>query len=371
MPKRSSKAAVPNSSPKQVSRAPRRKPRSTGRHGTRDIVLKVGEGTTRRSALAATATVRSARKLVGHHASKGTSSSTLKPPPPGEGSATPGRGPTPVAASDGAIPKPDRMLAFLVDGDNAVSSLIGKMLEEASKYGTLIIRRVYGDWTSPSLQSWRAALHEHALYPEQQFSNVAGKNATDSALIIDAMDILHRGVVRGFCIVSSDSDYTRLAKRIREEGFFVMGIGRAATPATFRNACHVFVSTETLAPLAETPLAASVPEPPPKAPVTGSVKGTSPRAPRAVTAATPKLPPVEALPLLRKAFDEVVGEDGRALLATVGNTLQKLDPAFDVRTYGRPGLSSLLESLPEVFVLERSKEHGPGVIHVRLKVPIP
>ncbi|EQD67977.1 protein containing DUF88, partial [mine drainage metagenome] len=137
-------------------------------------------------------------------------------------------------------------------------SLIGEMLEEASKYGTLIIRRVYGDWTSPSLQSWRAVLQEHALDPEQQFSNVAGKNATDSALIIDAMDILHRGVVRGFCIVSSDSDYTRLAKRIREEGFFVMGIGRAATPAAFRNACHVFVSAENLvAPVSAAPMGAT------------------------------------------------------------------------------------------------------------------
>lgn len=268
------------------------------------------------------------------------------------------------------MPKADRLLAFLVDGDNAIAALVGEMLEEASKYGTLIIRRVYGDWTSPSLQSWRAVLQEHALDPEQQFSNVAGKNATDSALIIDAMDILHRGVVRGFCIVSSDSDYTRLAKRIREEGFFVMGIGRAATPAAFRNACHVFVSTENLAPSAETTPATSVPKPLPQAPGTGSRKGPTPGVPRMTAAATPKLPPGEAIPLLRKAFDAVMGEDGRALLATLGNTLQKLDPAFDARTYGRPGLSSLLEGLPEIFVLEKSKEHGPGVIHVRLKAPV-
>jgi hypothetical protein len=243
------------------------------------------------------------------------------------------------------------LLAFLVDGDNATASLIGEVLEEASKYGTLIIRRVYGDWTSPSLQSWRSILQEHALDPEQQFSNVAGKNATDSALIIDAMDILHRGIVRGFCIVSSDSDYTRLAKRIREEGYFVMGIGRGATPAAFRNACHVFVSIENLAPV---PKKTPLPTPPQEA---------TPVSP--VLTEAPKRPAAEAIPILQKAFDAVVDEDGHAQLASLGNALLKLDPAFDPRSFGRSGLMTLLDALPEEFLLEKPKDGRPGVVFVR------
>src|SRR5208282_303462 len=137
-------------------------------------------------------------------------------------------------------------LAFLVDGDNASAGLVGEMLAEAAKYGSVEIRRVYGDWASGKLSSWRPTVQEHALVPIQQFTAVSGKNATDSALIIDAMDILHSGRVRGFCIVSSDSDFTRLATRLRESGMFVVGIGRAQTPAAFRNACNVFVATENL-----------------------------------------------------------------------------------------------------------------------------
>ena len=258
----------------------------------------------------------------------------------------------PELTPTGAEPaRADRLLAFLVDGDNATASLIGEVLEEASKYGTLIIRRVYGDWTSPSLQSWRPVLQEHALDPEQQFSNVAGKNATDSALIIDAMDILHRGIVRGFCIVSSDSDYTRLAKRIREEGYFVMGIGRAATPAAFRNACHVFVSIENLVPL-------SMKTPPP-----ALSQKTTPVPP--VFTETPKRPIVEAVPILQKAFDAVVDEDGHAQLASLGNALLKLDPAFDPRSFGCSRLMTLLAVLPEEFLLEKPKDGRPGVVFVR------
>ena len=256
-------------------------------------------------------------------------------------------------ATEDVSARADRLLALLVDGDNATASLIGEILEEASKYGTLIIRRVYGDWTSPSLQSWRAVLQDHALDPEQQFSNVAGKNATDSALIIDAMDILHRGVVRGFCIVSSDSDYTRLAKRIREEGYFVMGIGRAATPASFRNACHVFASTENLAPLTSR---SPSPKPPRK---TASV---SP-----MLIETPKRPATEAIPILLKAFDAVVDEDGHVQLASLGNALLKLDPAFDPRTFGRSKLMLLLDAMPEEFLLEKPKDGRPGVVFVRRK----
>ena len=137
-------------------------------------------------------------------------------------------------------------LAFLVDGDNASAGLVGEMLAEAAKYGSVEIRRIYGDWASGKLSSWQPTVQEHALVPVQQFTAVSGKNATDSALIIDAMDILHSGRVRGFCIVSSDSDFTRLATRLRESGMLSVGIGRAQTPPAFRNACNVFVATENL-----------------------------------------------------------------------------------------------------------------------------
>ena len=134
----------------------------------------------------------------------------------------------------------------LIDGDNAQPSMINKMLAEASRYGTLTIRRIYGDWTTANMGGWKDNLQSYAIQPIQQFRYTIGKNATDSAMIIDAMDLLYSGVVDGFCLVSSDSDYTRLATRIREKGFFVMGIGQKKTPRAFVSACDVFVYTENL-----------------------------------------------------------------------------------------------------------------------------
>ena len=139
-----------------------------------------------------------------------------------------------------------RAIAMLIDGDNAQASLIEHILAEAAKYGIITTRRIYGDWTSPGMSSWKGTVNSHALNPVQQFAYTTGKNSTDSALIIDAMDLLHGGTVGGFCIVSSDSDYTRLATRIREQGLFVMGIGRSQTPEAFVRACEVFVNTENL-----------------------------------------------------------------------------------------------------------------------------
>src|SRR5512142_1349254 len=137
-------------------------------------------------------------------------------------------------------------IAVLIDGDNAQSSLLPQMLVEAGRHGQVTVRRIYGDWTTNSVNSWAETLNDHAFQPIQQFRYTIGKNATDSAMIIDAMDILHSGVVDGFCLVSSDSDYTRLATRIRETGIFVMGIGEKKTPKAFVNACDLFVYTENL-----------------------------------------------------------------------------------------------------------------------------
>jgi hypothetical protein len=149
---------------------------------------------------------------------------------------------------------PRQKIAMLIDGDNAQATLLSQMLVEAARYGQVTVRRIYGDWTTTSMNSWKETLNFHAFQPIQQFRYTIGKNATDSAMIIDAMDVLHSSVVDAFCLVSSDSDYTRLATRIRETGIFVMGIGEKKTPKPFVNACDVFVYTENLVPPGERPL---------------------------------------------------------------------------------------------------------------------
>lgn len=237
-----------------------------------------------------------------------------------------------------------RRIAMLIDGDNAQPSLIGEMIAEASKYGLVTIRRIYGDWTTANMKSWKEILNDHAVQPIQQFRYTIGKNATDSALIIDAMDILYEGVATGFCLVSSDSDYTRLATRIREKGFFAMGIGKRSTPKAFVNACEVFVYTENLKAEA------------------GTVQHA--RASKEKVAA--EAPPPDPLPLLKSAFDKSVQEDGWALLGTLGNRLRQLDPSFDVRTYGFTQLSQLIRSHSKEFeVTGAESQGGPTIVYVR------
>jgi hypothetical protein len=244
----------------------------------------------------------------------------------------------------------------LVDGNNASAGLIGEMLAEAAKYGSVEIRRIYGDWASGKLGSWRSVVQEHALVPIQQFVAVSGKNATDSALIIDAMDILHSERVRGFCIVSSDSDFTRLATRLRESGMFVVGIGRAQTPPAFRNACNVFVATENLLPTEGPGTTAGA--------NSGKIRTSTPE--RSTGEAAPDRRPVsEAYVLIDKAFDTVVGEDGACHLAELGNALLKLDPAFDPRTFGKSKLGDVLESIPGKYELTRPPQRTSGPVFVR------
>jgi uncharacterized LabA/DUF88 family protein len=259
---------------------------------------------------------------------------------------------------------PERPLALLVDGDNATASLIAEILEEASKYGVAIIRRVYGDWTSPQLGSWKQVLQGHALSPAQQFSNVSGKNATDSSLIVEAMDILHGGRIRGFCIVSSDSDYTRLATRVKEEGMFVMGVGRANTPPAFRNACNVFVAIENLSgPVKAAPSAGA-----------GATNSSPVGSAKAKTSVPAKLPPsqivvkpalVEALDILSRGYETVASEDGWAHLGRLGAALLKLDPAFDPRTFGYTRLLQLIQALPKDFEIRRPTDLSDPRIYVR------
>lgn len=247
----------------------------------------------------------------------------------------------------------NRRLALLVDGDNAQASLLPEMLAEVTKYGTLTIRRVYGDWTEPNMKSWKQTLHTHALQPVQQFRYTVGKNATDSALIIDAMDILYTAGVDGFCIASSDSDYTRLATRIREKNLFVLGIGKELTPRSFVNACDVFVYTENLGVVTSSISTEKTP--------TQDVEPVQ----EAVKESATNLAQFEHL--FRTAF-EVAEDDGWANLATLGSSLRKLDPAFDPRTYGYKQLSQLVRACTGfIEVRKEPASSSNAMIHVRPK----
>jgi uncharacterized LabA/DUF88 family protein len=241
-----------------------------------------------------------------------------------------------------------RKVAMLIDGDNAQPSLIKDILAETGKYGVVTIRRIFGDWTTSNMNGWKDTLQIHAIQPIQQFRYTIGKNATDSAMIIDAMDILYGGASDGFCLVSSDSDYTRLATRIREKGVFVMGIGKKNTPRAFVNACEVFVFTENLSPDAQTARVKAT-----------DTKKTSP----SIKSASP-----EAIPLLKNAFDLAVQDSGWAFLGAIGNHLRQLDPSFDARTYGFKQLSALIQAYPEIFEYKESRrKDGTSIIRIKLK----
>jgi len=242
----------------------------------------------------------------------------------------------------------NRRLAVLIDGDNAQPSLIEKILSEASKYGTITVRRNYGDWTTSNMGGWKDTLQTYAIQPIQQFRYTIGKNATDSAMIIDAMDLLYSGTVDAFCLVSSDSDYTRLATRIREKGFFVMGIGQKKTPRAFVNACDVFVYTENLMPRKT------------EKKHTARKKGAA-----SVKEQEPQTP--DPTKLLKQAFDNAVQEDGWAFLGTLGHHLRQLDPGFDARTYGFSQLSSLIRGHPKMFEIREVKgEDGNSSVYVKV-----
>jgi len=229
--------------------------------------------------------------------------------------------------------------AVLIDGDNAQASLLPQILAEVSKVGLITIKRIYGDWTTTNMNSWKESLHKHAIQPIQQFRYTVGKNATDSAMIIDAMDLLHSNDVDGFCIVASDSDYTRLATRIREEGLFVIGVGEKKTPEAFTNACNQFIYCENLT-------------------------GTKKKRVRTKKEEKPDLPDPE--PLLLKAFEMVAKDEEWIHLSSIGNVLRQLDPAFDPRTFGHKRLFSLIRDYPESFTIKRDNSITPTGIYIAL-----
>jgi hypothetical protein len=224
-------------------------------------------------------------------------------------------------------------LAVLIDADNAQASTIQELLAEVSRYGTASVKRAYGDWTTPNLKGWKDVLHKLAIQPIQQFNYTTGKNATDSSLIIDAMDLLHSGDLDGFCLVSSDSDFTRLATRIREAGLLVYGFGQQKTPQPFVAACDKFIYTEILKPQV----------------------GPTAQGSQAVE-------PLE--PMLRDAIEASAREDGWSGLAGVGSMILKNNPSFDSRNYGYPKLGELVRKQSYLDVKEVPASDGSTNVHL-------
>ena len=212
-------------------------------------------------------------------------------------------------------------LAVLIDADNAQASIVEELLGEIAQYGIASVKRIYGDWTDTRLKGWKGALLEHGINPVQQFAYTTGKNATDSALIIDAMDLLYTEKLDGFCIISSDSDFTRLASRIRESGLKVYGFGEKKTPKAFMSACDKFIYTEILRKCDETAETKQKPAP----------------------AKTQKLD-LKVLNMLRHAVDDTTDEAGWSHLGSVGQNILNKSPEFDPRNYGFKKLRDLLES---------------------------
>lgn len=253
----------------------------------------------------------------------------------------------PLLSRDDSDDQPTLRLAVLIDADNAQATLIEPLLAEVARYGEATVRRIYGDFTSSQSSSWKKVLQPHAIKPVQQFAYTTGKNSTDSALIIDAMDLLYTRRFDGFCLVTSDSDFTGLAMRLREEGLTVLGFGAKKTPEAFRKACHRFVFTELLKAQGEE--APSQPDP----------------APAKQAQRQPKFPKSFML----AALDETSDDTGWANLGAFGRYLNEVQPDFDPRTYGFRKLSDLVSSRKDLFVIEerRSTRSGQPVLFLRAK----
>ena len=230
-------------------------------------------------------------------------------------------------------------LAVLIDSDNTTARLTTELLEEIAKFGTPTVKRAYGDWTTPQLSGWKEELLRHAIQPMQQFAYTRGKNSTDSALIIDAMDLLYAGNVEGFVIVSSDSDFTRLATRLRESGMTVYGIGRRNTPTAFVSACDRFIYLDLL--------------------------GDEQQERQRPAEPAPKRPNLKKL--LSTAISSTSKDDGWSSLAEVGSFLVKNNAAFDARDYGHSKLGELVRAQPYVDVKDKPGPSGLNTVWVRLR----
>jgi len=243
----------------------------------------------------------------------------------------------------------DLRLAVLIDADNVPSRLINGILEEIAKYGVPTFKRIYADWTKPHVAGWKAVLLDHAITPVQQYSYTTGKNSSDSALIIDAMDILYTGRVDGFCVVSSDSDFTRLATRLREAGMKVFGMGEQKTPSPFRAACDKFIYIEILEP-----------------PETGTkqIKLSDLRKKEKVISKADK----NLVNLVTSSINDIADENGWAFLGDLGNMLLKKRPDFDPRNYGFEKLLQLIRSLG-LFEIDERESGRRNIKLVYIRVP--
>ena len=249
-------------------------------------------------------------------------------------------------------------LAVLIDADNAPAAIVEGFFEEIAKYGVASVKRIYGDWTGPQLGGWKKVLLDHSIQPIQQFAYTKGKNATDSSLIIDAMDLLYTRRFDGFCLVSSDSDFTRLASRLREEGLTVYGFGEEKTPRPFVAACDKFVYIELLRDDAVMPAS--------EEPGSDAATSTDAVKPAADAPKKPKVP----VGFIAKILDDIADEDGWAHLGALGTNITKLRPEFDPRTHGYKKLSDLIKGNPQAFELQaRGASGGTSVMYARHKQP--
>lgn len=241
--------------------------------------------------------------------------------------------------------QPQLKLAVLIDADNAQPAIVEALISEIAKYGVASVKRIYGDWTNPKLKGWKDMLLEYAIQPFQQFEYTTGKNATDNAMVIDAMDLLFTDKFDGFCIVSSDSDFTRLASRLREAGMLVIGFGEKKTPKAFVAACDKFVYTEILR------------------------KGDKAApAVRTKTSAAKLKSDTKLVNLLRSAVDNAAGESGWAYLGNVGHNVSNQAPEFDPRNYGYTKLGDLIRATGLFEMYERGSENSPAKsVYVRDK----
>jgi len=244
----------------------------------------------------------------------------------------------------------ENKLAVLFDADNVPYSHVKQMLDEITKYGNPTIKRIYGDWTKPSISGWKSVLLENAIIPVQQYSYTTGKNATDSAMIIDAMDILHLGQVDGFCIVSSDSVFTRLATRLREAGKYVIGIGEKKTPKPFIVSCDKFIYIEILGNnetpnVHESKTTKEVSKPTKAKDIIGN----------------------DIINLLNQSIDDLADDSGWAFLADVGNLILKKKPDFDPRNYGFSKLTPLIESCKTHFTIDKRNSGDSRIKHIFVK----
>jgi len=255
--------------------------------------------------------------------------------------------------------EPTLRLAVLIDADNAQAAVIKGLLAEIARFGEATVRRIYGDFTSSASSSWKKVLQRYAIKPVQQFAYSTGKNSTDSTLIIDAMDLLYTRKFDGFCLITSDSDFTGLAMRLREEGLTVLGFGEKKTPEAFRNACHKFVFTEVLRPSTAAKPVALPSE------VESDKKAVPPQIPAEAKEQKLEFPKQFVLTALEQSSDDA----GWAHLGTFGSYLTKLQPDFDSRLYGYKKLSDLVKAKTDLFVTEERQAAGSNqkVLYLRAK----